>query len=223
MITNRLLTILAASVLALGLWAAPAQALLLGFTNITGNSATDAAIGEAQLFVNVTDPLGNENLSATQALFTFGNSGPDACSITDIYFDDGSLLGIASVINGTGVDFSQGASPGNLPGANGASPPFVTTAGFSADSNPPTQPNGVNPGEALGILFNLQGSQTLEDVFAELADGRLRIGIHVQGFDSEGSESFVNGPPENPVPEPGTLLLVGIGLLGLRARRIWAK
>jgi len=42
--------------------------------------------------------------------------------------------------------------------------------------------------------------------------GSLRIGIHVQGFDGEGSESFVN------TPVPGAVLL---GLLGLGAG--WLK
>ena len=191
-----------------------AQADTFGFDNISANNVLDAAIGEAQLFVNVTGP------AAGQVLFTFGNTGPLASSITDVYFDDGSLLGIASIINSTGVAFSQFADPGNLPAANNADPDFVTTAGFSADSDAPAQPNGVNPGESLGILFNLQGTQTFADVLSELGDSSLRIGIHVQGFASGGSEAFVNDGPTNgngttPVPEPATMLLLGSGLIGL--------
>src|SRR4030042_799941 len=190
-----------------------AQAVPFGFDNISANNVVDAAIGEAQLFVDVT-------ASGSQVLFTFGNTGPLASSITDVYFDDGSLLGIASIINSTGVAFSQFADPGNLPAANNADPDFVTTAGFSADSDAPDQPNGVNPGESLGILFNLQSTQTFADVLSELGDSSLRIGIHVQGFASGGSEAFVNDGPTNgngttPVPEPATMLLLGSGLIGL--------
>jgi hypothetical protein len=149
------------------------------------------------------------------------NIGPAASSITGIYFDDGTLLGIASIQSGSGVSFSQGASPGNLPGANNASPAFVTTAGFSADSNPPTQPNGVNPGESLGITFNLQGVQTFDDVLMDLGDGSLRIGVHVQGFAGGGSESFVNAPA--PVPEPGTFVLMATGLVSLLGLHRWRQ
>lgn len=187
--------------------ASPASAAALGFGCISNNIASDCTIAEAQMSVDVTDP------GAGLVLFTFSNVGPAASSITDVYFDDGSLLGIALVINYAGVDFSQIATPGNLPAANNASPPFVTTAGFSADSNPPVQPNGVNPGQMLAIQFNLQGGQTYADVLSELADGTLRIGIHVQGFSSLGSESLVS------VPEPAAFGLLGLGLGALALRR----
>jgi hypothetical protein len=188
--------------------ASNAWAASYGFGCISGNIAGDCAIGEAQLLVDVTDAGGG------QVLFTFSNSGPEDSSITDVYFDDGTLLGIASIVNTVGtVEFSQNATPEELPAANNASPPFVTTAGFSADSVEPVQPLGVNPGETLGIVFDLIGGQTFADTLGELAAGTLRIGIHVQGYYSGGSESFVN------VPEPSTALLISIGLVGLAARR----
>ena len=189
------------------LWlAAPASAATLGFGCITNTIAGDCAIGASQTSVDVTDPGGG------QVLFTFHNAGPAASSIADVYFDDGSLLAIAFIINGPGVSFSQGASPPDLPGGNNASPPFTVTAGFSADSDAPVQPNGVNPGEALGIRFTLQGGASFLDVLDDLGDGSLRIGIHVQGFATGGSESFVN------VPEPGALALAGVALAAVTAR-----
>jgi hypothetical protein len=184
------------------------QAIPYGFDCITNTIAGDAAIGEAQLFVDVTE----YEYDNGQVLFTFANTGPEASSITDVYFDDGTLLGIASIINVENfVEFSQLATPNNLPGGNNVSPPFEVTAGFSADSDAPVQPMGVNPGESLGIIFDLQEGGTFADVIAELESGELRIGIHVQGFDSGGSESFINH-----IPEPATLfLLIGLGIFGL--------
>jgi len=198
------------------------------FTCITNNAPTNCDIGEAQL---TWDAFAE---GTNQVRFRFSNAGPLASSITDVYFDDGSLLGIANVINGSGVDFSQGASPGDLPGGNTVG--FAATAGFTADSNPPTQPNGVNPGEVLDIIFDLLPGLDFQDVLDAIAlgsdPGGLRIGIHVQGFENDGSESFTNGGDDqtdladladvvNPVPEPSTALLMGPCLiaLGLWMRR----
>jgi hypothetical protein len=205
----------AATLLALTLCITAEANFTYSFVCITNNNTTNAATGEAQLFVTVSDP------GSSQALFTFTNTGPSACSITDIYFDDGALLGIASIDDSCpGVLFSQFAIPQDLPGRNNVSPPFETTAGFSADSDSPVQPNGVNPNEWLGITFNLQPVKAFDDVISDLASGELRIGIKVQGFANGGSESFVNN---GIIPAPGAIMLgsIGAALVGwLRRRRM---
>jgi hypothetical protein len=191
------------------LGATPALGLTLPFGCITQNLAGNCAIGEAQLTVDVTNPLANV------VRFQFANAGPAASSITDVYFDDaenGALLQLAVILDSAPfVDFEKGATPRNLPGASQASPRFETTNGFSADSESPTQPSGVNPGESLGILFSLRSGKSFADVLASLGDGSLRIGIHVQGFAGGGSESYVN------VPEPDALGV--LGLLALAAHQ----
>ena len=195
--------------------ASTARAELFGFQNITANNVADAAIGEAQLSVDLTA------FGANQVQFRFLNSGPLASSITDVYFDapDPSALdGISSIDDSfAGVSFSLGAAPGNLPGANNASPPFVTSPGLSADSDPAAQPNGVNPGEELGIIFDLDAGKSFADVLGEMTSGALRVGIHVQGFASGGSESFVT--TTTPVPSAAMLGVIGLGTVGWVRRR----
>ena len=182
-------------------WASgSAHAVVFSFDCITNNLAGDCAIGEAQLAVDVLDS------GDGRALFVFTNVGADDAVITDVYFDDGTLLGLSGLIDAddddltpgvfgdAGVDFSPGASPGNLPGGNMIG--FQATAGFLADSDAPPPAEGVGPGETLGVLFTLQSGGKLADVLDELDTGALRIGIHVQAFASGGSESFVNELPE---------------------------
>ena len=207
--------------------AASARADLFGFDNITNNSPINAAIGEAQMFVEVTDA------GAHQVLFTFTNTGPAASSITDIYFSDDAFLGTALVDNfDTDVSFPQLIEPDGLPGSYFVTPSFhisrystasLSPAGFSADSAPPVQLIGVNPGESVGITFYLKDGGEFADVISELLQAELRIGIRIQGFDSGDSESFVNNVPV-PVPAPDAVLLgiIGLVLVGGVKRR-WDK
>jgi hypothetical protein len=208
--------------------AVPAMAAssTLSFYGITHLNAGAEADGEASLAVEVID-LGTNLAGESQVRFLFTNDS--SSYLTDVYFDDGTLLGISTISYSSGVSFSQGAQPPNLPGANLADPDFQVTRGFLADSDNPTTRNGVSQDEWLAIDFTLLEGKTFEDTLSALAlpngggTGDLRIGVHVQGFASGGSsESFINNTSLMvPIPEPDTsmLLLAGLALTGLMARR----
>ncbi len=211
----------AAAAVAVTMAVSAAQAATYSFVGVASNNATNTTTGQNQLSVDVIDS-GSGTVS-----FTFNNAGPLASSITDTYWDDqAGLLGtIGSITGSAGVSYSSGANPPNLPGGNtiGFS---VSPAGASADSKSPTQPNGVNPGEWLTIVWSLVTGATYSDVLAALnlggdQTGSMRIGIHVQGFANGGSEAFVNAPPPAPVPVPAAsvLLMGGLAAMGLLRRR----
>ena len=192
-----------------------ASAAMLSFGCITNNSLANCATGEAQASLEVTDAMNN------QVLFKFTNTGPNASFISDIYFDNDNgtgvgttLLSIAGLQNSMGVDFDFPINGnGDLPGGNTVG--FNTTGSGAMAleaQNEPGAANGINNnGEMLGILFNLVMGKGFSDVVSELANGDLRVGIHVQGFGGGGSESFVNAP----VPVPAAVWMLGAGLIGL--------
>lgn len=180
-----------------------------------------------QLFVEIADTDKDGNLFTPNdsgnnlVRFTFRNEVGVNSSISEIYFDDGTLLGISTLINDPNfTDFVPGsASPGNLPGGQNLDPPFETTQGFLADAqgNPS---NGIDQAsERVHIYFELKEGQTYADLLNAVqlggAEGGLRIGLHVRSIgDHEESASFVSVIPV--VPTPGAAA-GGLALLGLIA------
>jgi hypothetical protein len=178
--------------------ATTAQAQNYSFSCLTNNNATDCATGAGQFSLGVTDNGGVVD-------FRFTNSGPAPSSITDIYFDWSSTSGITLAPgtltdSGAGVLFSWAppVAPSNLPGGGAIS----FSADLAVDSSSPAQQMGVNTGEWLNIAFSSNA-----DLISALNSGALRVGIHTQGYEGGGSESFVT----TPIPEPETyaMLLAG--------------
>ena len=189
---------------------AAAQAASFGFQNITGNSAANAAAGEAQLSLSVVAGMGGT------AQFTLSNAfGGVPSSVEEIWIDNtaGVLLAISSITNTVGVNFSAPSSS-NLPGGNTVG--FNETPALGLAASPPPVGNGINPGESLTWTYSIVGGFDIDDVIAAMNFGSLRVGIHVIGFPNGGSESFVTTPV---IPAPLGGMLAGAGLLAIGARR----
>lgn len=199
---------------------AAASADIYGFDGVSSNQPGNVVIGENQLRMEVTE------YSATpqdDVQFRFYHEGYTSMSIARIYFDDNSgLLGSGTLLPGSGVNFTSGADPGELPGGG-----FVSEFKFQATPPPPKA--GINPGasvgqpsEELSIVFDLTSGTSFSGILSALSSRSIRAGLHVisiDGPDAESSESFVNTP--NPVPAPGAVLLAAIGL-GMAGRRLRA-
>src|SRR5262245_37912573 len=197
---------LCCAVAALLFSAGSASATPFSFVCITGKgNSKSCGTGETQLSVDVLAGPG-----AGQVSFVLHNEGDQKITAADVYFDDGGLLAsLVSVTDGGKADFEEGGSPHNLPG--GKKKEFLADFMASAASPPPKK--GVNPGDAVTVVFSLSGGKTVADVVGALEDGDLRIGVKTVAS----GKSFINSPQG--VPEPGALALLGLGASALALRR----
>lgn len=213
-------TLLAAG--ALALMAGGASAATIGFERITSNASADSA---GQFNLEVTD-------DGTRALFAFtvGSNAPaSGATIAEIYFSDigGLFTPPPVIVTQQGVSYVVGsANPGNLPGANNASPPFQVTAQLLADNNPGGN-TGIQFGDLLVLGLNYASGGSFANLLAAFDTGAFRVGLHVRSLVGGQSDSFVSVPPPPPPPPPPVplpaagFLMIGAlgGLAALRRRR----
>lgn len=193
-----------AVILQLALGSAAAFASTYSFTGVNSNEVDVSN----QLSLDVTQ-VGN----VVDFKFINAAGGTDVF-IGTVYFD---FLGtdLISSLTQTGqlgtVSFKTDVTPnGAFP--EGQSISFTTDADATKNGS---EANSVNIGEYLILTAVLNPNANIDDL---LASGGLRVGLHVQGYATGGSDSYVNA-----VPLPAAGWLFGsalIGLMGLSRRKL---
>lgn len=145
--------------------------------------------------------------------FKFHNDSIIRSSIAHIYFENDLFKKRPVIINSAGAYFRHGARPSYLPGRWLLEPIFDANPKYNISACPPMSHKGVNPGEWVGAVFNLQCGFIYDDVINSLNSGDLRIGLHIISLPDCSSESAVS------IPEPATTGLMAIGWLILFRNR----
>lgn len=178
--------------------------------NFIGVNANEADVS-AQLSMDVTQVGNNVDFKIINA------AGGVSAFVGHIYFDFLNTNLFTSLTQtgqlGT-VSFTGDASSSqNFPEGNNIA--FTTDA--DADRNGGAS-NGINIGEYLILSAVLSSSADVVDL---LNTGGLRVGLHMQGYASGGSDSYVSGTPSAvPVPAAAWLFASGLGFFGIARRRL---
>ncbi|QYU70689.1 hypothetical protein J4558_11485 [Leptolyngbya sp. 15MV] len=199
--------------------AASASPVNISFTRINPANAPVNPASQFNALVN--------QVSGTQVSFRFTNTAVIASSVSEIYYDSrgtSPLLTLVTPLIQSGANFvGGGANPGNLPGGQNLSVPFQAVAGFSADAtgNPS---NGLDVAtDFVEMRFNLATGRTYADLLNALANGDLRLGLHVRAIQGpnggDWSDSFVNNPYVIPLPPAAATGLAMLGVLAIRRLR----
>lgn len=185
-----------------GITVPDAAALSISFDCIGGHSdPVNCGVASGQV------SLGLEPLGESQVRLRVGNGGPEHVIVTRILFEGSVLDGIASIGNDhPGVVFQE--APSWLVSlwsrlSSDFDPDLAALARF------PRWLRGVGPEEQLTLDLDIAPGFDFDDVAAALGDGSLRIGVYADLLHDR--EFLVS----RAMPEPGTLVLVGMGLAGL--------
>ena len=182
---------------------------------LPNSSAADLATLDFVLAVHANDTLDT-------VYFEFVNRSSNSSNISEIYFDDSGApdsIANGSVFDTLGdVSYSIGnVSPPNLPAGNALDPNFDANRDISAEADGKTS-EGLNSGENLVLAYDIANLSGFSDA---LLNNTFRIGLHVRSIGQGGeSDAFIacrldtppdTSTPQDPVPEPSTLLLLGMG------------
>ena len=173
----------------------------------------DTNTNTVKVSIDIADPV-NSNLQQGDILalfFDIDDPSFSATTLTAANFDPSVIIGGVTVF---------GASGGTTLGGNAN----VNGTGLRFDVGIETGQNGRNQGFNQLVMFDLMGTGLSTSTFGQ------DFGLRVQSID--GTSNFTSGssmltgnpsdpitPPPTPIPSPGTLALLGAGLIGVSFAR----
>ena len=174
---------------------------------------TNVATNDVFATATFTDGLINNTVNLTMQV---GSNLDDHAYVNDWAFNVSS--GVITDVSPTpvkGIKIQYG---------NATTPFFGIGKDYGLIFNFPT----ANPGEIQGgdsLTYTITGTDLTAESFSASNSNGIFSAIHVQGFSQGGSGVFISGEPGLPptggvdLPEPGTVALLGLGLLGFAASR----
>lgn len=187
---------------------------------LAGPTASAIVVFDFEVLVTGRQPQGN----SPWATLTISNSGTDTVDMTLTHnagsaqgqFISKLLLNIDHFASNLTLSHNSTKTTGSgfgMDAFNDASGRFDMFVDFEV-SNRDGGAHRLKPGES--VSWQVTGDDLSEDDFVALSQGNLNVFalLHIQGINGNGSGKVA------PVPEPGTLAAIGVGLAALASRRL---
>jgi hypothetical protein len=191
--------------------AGSASATSITLSEMSNNEGELGGVDNLDLDAIFTFEIGNFDLDADDELqLTVNNTS--TFDINEILFNKTANVGIVSLLTFPNVDAGWNDTGTGMVGGFGSFDVHLV-----ANDPPGTNQDIVNNGgtDVFVLDFTCLGVCTVDDFLTENVIGKAAAAKFVNGFEALGGDSAYGGSSLLAIPEPGTALLMGLGLVGL--------